>query len=303
MNGDAADRPVSMTWRESSTSAAARAMIVLSYCAFLTATCYCGADEAMIASSSSGEPTAGTTKVTVLSAVDRIRLDGKLTEDSWLLASKLPLSLIHPGGASNEMFVGYFSMTYDAERLYVGFEVADSNLQARGMGHDQADVNLPYDLVMVFLDVNCDDEHVIELHVNPLGAINDIFCIVPRAESPLRQRLKWGLLFISRWDIDDCIGRVHLHGTLNKTGDTDKGWSGEVSIPFKALMLPGGRQRPDETDVWRVQFAVQRGDEERAWVTWMPSAEIWFHHGIKNWGRVAFRANQTAQIVPRKEVK
>jgi len=228
--------------------------------------------------------------VTVRRAVERIRLDGRLTEDSWLLATRLPIRLVHPGAETNDP-AGYFVMTYDEDRLYVGFDIADTNLQARGSGRDQADVNPPNDLAMVFLDLNNDPEHIIELHVNPLGAVNDIFCLAPRNESPMRHRLKWGLMFISRWDIDGCAAAVSRRGTVNRTGDMDRGWSGEVSIPFSGLMMPAGRPRPDERDLWRVQFAIQRGEEEKPWMTWMPSLEPWFHHGVEKWGKVIFRGD------------
>ena len=79
-----------------------------------------------------------------------------------------------------------------------------------------------------------------------------------------------------------------LLGTVNEPGDTDTGWTAEVMIPFKSLMMPANRPTPAPGDSWRVQVAFQtdtdKGQRYHVWAA--PSFNAWHHHCVDHWGCV-----------------
>jgi len=220
-------------------------------------------------------------------AVDKIAVDGKLDEESWKKADSLPIDFIHPGGKKGEA-AGIGRMTWDGANFYISFELADTNVKAQGDTRDNANIVPPNDVVEIFIDINNDDEHFFELHLNPLNAFNDVFIERPRKESPLYNRLMFNLMFLQCWNMPEYETAVTVDGTVNKDDDKDKGWTAEIRLPFSSMMMPAGQKQPKPGDVWRVQLVVQNGDSKERYMEWSPNYDVWFHHSIDNWGRVEF---------------
>jgi len=216
-----------------------------------------------------------------------ITIDGKLDEETWAKAQRLPVDMIHTKGIKTEP-AGVFRMEWDDDNFYIGFEVPDDNIQAAGEEHDKCNIVPPNDVIEVFIDINGDSEHFFELHLNPLNAFNDIFIIRPPEDSPLQSRIRYGLMFINGWDMPEYETAATVDGTLNDD-KPDRKWCGEMRLPFKSLMMPIGKKNPAPGDTWRVQLVVQDGDvKDRRYMAWSPTYEGWFHHGIETWGRVEF---------------
>jgi len=226
-------------------------------------------------------------EVTIKKATDKITVDGKLDEESWKNAEKLPIDMLHAKGQKIEP-VGYARMTWDSTNVFIAFEVLDKTVQAEGDKRDNANIMPPNDVVEIFIDINNDPEHFFELHVNPLNAFNDLFIVRPRPESPLGKRMMFGLMFLNEYNLKDYETAVQVQGTLNKAGDADQGWTCEIRIPFESLLMPQGQKVPVPADVWRVQLVVQDGSSANRYVNWSPDYDVWYHHAIDNWGRVKF---------------
>lgn len=226
-------------------------------------------------------------EVTVKRAIGPMVMDGKLDEEAWKDAEKLPIDMLHSKGTTVEP-AGYGRMTWDATNLYVSFDVFDKDVQADGTTRDNANINPPNDVVEVFIDVNGDPEHFLELHVNPLNTFNDLFIIRPRAEDPLNQRIRYGLMFMPEWNMKAWETGAQVHGTQNQSNDVDKGWTCEMRLPFESLLIPLDRKLPGTGDVWGVQLVVQDGSSSNRYVNWSPDYEGWYHHCYDQWGRVRF---------------
>lgn len=220
-------------------------------------------------------------------AVDPIAIDGKLDEQSWKAAERLPIEIIH-NKAQKTTPGGFGRFTWDAENFYIAFEVIDTDIQAQGDGHDICDIVPPRDVVEIFLDTSNDDEHFLELHLNALNGFNDIFIIRPRDDSPLQSCLRYKLMFMNGWNLEKYQTAVQVNGTVNNAQDEDKGWTAEIKLPFKSLLLPVGQKQPKLGGVWRMQLVVQDGDAQERYLEWSPGYEAWFHHAIGTWGRVEF---------------
>ena len=226
-------------------------------------------------------------RVVAKKAVDKITVDGKLDEETWKQAVRLPIEFIHNTG--NKTAPGAFGrMAWDDDNFFIAFEVVDTDMQAKGDTRDTCDINPPNDVMEVFIDINNDDEHFIELHLNALNGFNDIFIERPRKESPLHARSPYNLFFFNGWNLADCQTAVQAAGTVNNAQDQDNGWTAEIRLPFKSLMMPAGRKAAKPGDVWRVQLVAQNGGAKDRYLEWSPNYEAWFHHAIANWGRVEF---------------
>ena len=218
---------------------------------------------------------------------DKIVIDGKLDEQTWQQAQRLPIEFIHNTGTKTTAG-GFGRMAWDDDSFYIAFELTDTDIQAQGDTRDNCNINPPNDVVEVFIDINNDDEHFIELHLNALNGFNDIFIVRPRKESPLYNRSPYHLFFLNGWNLADYQTAVQVSGTANNAQDQDKGWTAEIRLPFKSLMMPAGQQAAKPGDVWRVQLVDQNGGAKDRYLEWSPNYEAWFHHAISNWGRVEF---------------
>jgi hypothetical protein len=221
-------------------------------------------------------------------ATEPITIDGVLNEVDWKKSWRADIGIRHnTDGAKAIKPMGYATMLYSDEALYIGFQINDHDIRAEGDERDGADTEPPNDIVLLFLDVNGDDEHFLELQINPLNGFNDLFILRPRTQSPLRERLTYGLMFFEGHDLPEYKSAVTVQGTVNEPGDTDTGWTAEIMIPFKSLMMPANRPGPAVGDSWRVQIAFQTGtDKGHRYHVWAPSYNVWHHHCVDHWGRV-----------------
>ncbi|MEK7995495.1 MAG: carbohydrate-binding family 9-like protein [Planctomycetota bacterium] len=226
-------------------------------------------------------------EVAVKKAAGPMTMDGKLDEESWRNAEKLPVDMLHGKGVKVEP-AGFGRMTWDATNFYISFEVLDKDVRAEGASRDNGNIVPPNDVIEVFLDVNNDPEHFMELHVNPLNTFNDLFIVRPRAESPLNQRIRYGIMFMPEWGMASYETGAQVQGTLNNSNDVDTGWTCEMLLPFSSLLIPLDLKTPGTGDVWRVHLVVQDGGSSNRYVNWSPDYGGWYHHCFDEWGRVRF---------------
>ena len=95
-----------------------------------------------------------------------------------------------------------------------------------------------------------------------------------------------GGTFIMTWDFPGLKTAVKVQGTLNRSNDTDKGWSVEIMIPFDGLKRGGDDPRKNKE--WKANFSRVEWltKPEENWV-WSPTGIVDIHHPDK-WGTIRF---------------
>lgn len=222
-----------------------------------------------------------------------IAIDGRLEEQAWERAGRVPIRYRNSGGEQIDPPAGFARMCWDSQRLYLAIEVPDTDVRAQGKGHDAAGIATPNDVVEVFVDIADDPHHMIELHVNPLNARNDVFVIRPPEDTSLRRRTRWGMLFLRGFDLDDWHTATRVRGTVNDDSDRDEGWTVEIALPYSSLLMPfeklGRRQsHPRIGETWRLQLVVQNCNLPRRYYVWSATDNPWHHKAWDRWGRVRF---------------
>ncbi|MBM4163122.1 MAG: hypothetical protein FJ222_01570 [Lentisphaerae bacterium] len=255
----------------------------------VVSTLACGLGAAGCAMADAGERMPAQ-EATIQKAAGAMVVDGKLDEQAWQTAAKLPIAVLHnKNGKTLETPIGYARLTWDDANVYVAFDVTDDDIRAVGAGRDDVNLDAPNDLVEVFLDVHNDDHHFFEFHVNPLNGFTDLFILRPAKDTPLYQRLPpYKILFMKEYNLPAYETAVQIQGTLNDSEQKDAGWTAEIRLPYTSLMLPNGQKKPKVGDLWRVQLVIQNGGADNRYVNWSPTYDNWYHHSIATWGRIRF---------------
>ncbi|HEY3787831.1 MAG TPA: carbohydrate-binding family 9-like protein, partial [Urbifossiella sp.] len=112
---------------------------------------------------------------------------------------------------------------------------------------------------------------------------------------------KDGGLPITAWEITGLKTAVRVDGTINKSGDKDRGWTVEIRWPFEGLQELGTLKFPPrDGDRWRINFSRVEWDTEvvegqyrkvkdrpeHNWV-WSPQGVIDMHRP-ERWGYLQF---------------
>lgn len=203
---------------------------------------------------------------------DVLRIDGRLEEAAWLRIGQSPFFTDIVTGESAWLSTSV-SLLWDDQFLYVGYSVEEPNVQAELTVRDskiwkENDVEL-------FI---AGQDAYYELEINARNTIYEVFWIwkdilkqgnqyYGRPEfDPETNRVmtlagvgghvhprgeRWGFL---DWDFPGLQHAVDVQGTLNDSGDSDRGWTVELALPWAGLrLLADGRSLPPEHgDEWRV---------------------------------------------------
>jgi len=190
-----------------------------------------------------------------------IQIDGRLDESIW--------SLVPAVGAFRENSTGKPApfetearITYDDAFIYFAFRCVDTNVWST---RSKRDMHLwEEEVVEAFIQGSPTHPSYIELEVNPLGAMLDIFLLDIRKPIPYESwnstRLKWA---------------VQVDGTVDGQPG-DKGWTCEIALPFEDVVTAPNLP-PKPGDRWRLN--LYRGDSkpERAGLAWSPTGRPDFH--------------------------
>lgn len=158
-------------------------------------------------------------------AKEAITIDGKMDEPSWKNAEVRSFDYFFRRNEPLEKQKTKFRVLWDDENLYLFYEFEDTSLTARDTGRDGAPsmddcaeffcIPYPDSLSMHF---------VFEVNMNKAR----MDCIV------LWQYHENRNFFIWDYNPEYKVG-VTYDGTINNDQDTDKGWTMEFVIPFKAF--------------------------------------------------------------------
>lgn len=206
----------------------------------------------------------------------RMKIDGRVTDREWAAAEVCTaFGDIRGAGYAAPKYLTTLRMLWDDENLYVGAVLEEPDVRASVSRRD--DIVYHDNDFEVFLNPYGDKELYYELEVNALGTVMDLLMNRPYSE---------GGTYMMTWDFPGLELAVRVDGTLNRSGDTDRGWSVEMKIPFAALSRGG--QDPLGSRIWRANFSRVEWltKPEENWV-WAPTGVVDIHHPMR-WGYLRF---------------
>lgn len=142
-------------------------------------------------------------------------------------------------------------MTWTSEGLYIAAELLEPHVWAYLNKHDEI---VFYDNDFeVFIDPDNDTHRYYEIEINAANTIFDLFM-------PKPYRNNSGAMFA--YNTPGMKTAVSIQGTLNNPGDTDKGWTVEMFIPFMAVTMGNVAKVPADGEFWRLGFSRVEWDVE-----------------------------------------
>lgn len=168
-------------------------------------------------------------------ATGMIVIDGKLDDAAWKAAPTL--GFVFPWdtqtGARQKTSV---RLLWDDRSLYVGFDCEDADVVAHHQRRD--DPTYEDDAVEIFINPNPKQTFYYGLEMNARAVLYDYFFAFPKT-------------LLKRVDFSGVALAADIRGTLNQTGDKDRGWSLEVEIPWSNFdELSTRKGAPAVGDVW-----------------------------------------------------
>jgi Carbohydrate-binding family 9 len=190
-----------------------------------------------------------------------IKVDGKLDDAPWAKAHRIDDFVLNLDG-SPAPYKTEARVLYDDNFLYFSFRSVDDNIWATFKQRDQH--LWDEEVVEVFLQADPQQPGYIELEVNPLGTMLDIYLLDIRKplhyESWNSQKLKW---------------RVEVIGTVDGKGG-DQEWTCEIALPMEDI-VSAPHLPPRAGDRWRLNLYRVEQKPVPALLAWSPTLKDDFH--------------------------
>jgi hypothetical protein len=190
-----------------------------------------------------------------------VKVDGKLDDVVWTKAPRFGDFRMNLDGSPSASKTEAKAL-YDDNFLYVSFRCPDNNIWATLKRRDEH--LWEEEVVEIFLQADPHQSSYIELEVNPLGTMLDIYLLDIRKplhyESWNSQKLKWG---------------IQVLGTVDgKSGD--KEWTCEIALPMEDIVT--ARNLPPRVgDRWRLNLYRVEKLPTPALLAWSPTFKDDFH--------------------------
>jgi hypothetical protein len=197
----------------------------------------------------------------VLRASSPVEIDGKLDDAAWAKAPAVGPFVMNRDG-SPAPYRTEAKVLYDDKFLYFSFRSEDENVWATMRRRDE---HLWHEeVVEVFLQADPRVPHYIELEVNPLGTLLDIYLIDRRRNMPYES-----------WNSARARWAVRVDGKIDGRGG-DRGWTCEIALPFEDVVTaPNNPPRPG--DRWRMNLFRVESRPAPAGMAWSPTMQGDFH--------------------------
>ena len=208
-----------------------------------------------------------------LAAGDKIVVDGKGDEAAWgAAASTGPFVDVGSGrSAASYPVTGSAKLAWDDLNMYVLIEVKDPDVlgfftDKGAQPKDWTDTGQPmtwnHDTAEIMIDPDGDGDNVnyYELQINPANKVFksqfDAYNM-PKTEPQ-------GPFGHEDWE-PRMKTAVVVHGTIDKPGDKDEGYTVEAAIPWTAFTKGAKTLPPKPGDVWRMNFYAMENNGGTAW--------------------------------------
>ena len=201
-----------------------------------------------------------------------IKVDGKLDDAAWTIAPTVG-EFVNNSDGSQSQYKTEARVLYDDNFLYFSFRCADDNIWSTMKRRDEH--LWEEEVVEVFLQADPGQPSYIELEVNPLGTMLDIYLL--GARKPLHYE---------SWNSEKLQWAVQVDGTVDGKGG-DHGWTCEIALPMEDIVTAPHRP-PQPGDRWRMN--LYRGEQlpKPAALAWSPTLQDDFHIP-KRFGEIVFR--------------
>lgn len=227
-------------------------------------------------------------------------IDGKLDDPAWVAAPwSDPFRDIEGDRKPDPPLRTRMKMLWDDHALYIAAELEEPHVWGTITRHDA--VIFHDNDFEVFLDPDADNHNYGELELNARNTAWDL--LLPRP-------YKDGGPAVNGWEIVGLQTGVHVDGTLNNPGDSDRGWTLEIAWPWAGLKeLARCPVPPTDGHQWRINFSRVEWDHkvvggeyqkvpkrpEHNWV-WSPQGVIDMHRP-ERWGIIQFSTAAPGTVV------
>ena len=196
-------------------------------------------------------------------------------------------------------------MLWDDNYMYFAAEMEEPHLWATVTERDEV-IYVDNDFE-IFIDPDGDTHNYVEIEVNAMGTIWDLFLTRPYRD---------GTTPLNSYNIDGLKCQVGLNGTINNASDIDRGWTVEMAVPWEALIdLTKGKRKPYPGEYWRINFSrvqweldiidgqYQKAKDANNGKKLPEKNWVWSEQGVVNmhmpekWGLVFFSGNISAKEV------
>jgi hypothetical protein len=201
-----------------------------------------------------------------------IKVDGKLKEEAWKKALAVG-DFVNNSDGSKSPYKTEAKVLYDENFLYFAFRSLDNNIWSTLKRRDEH--LWEEEVVEVFLQGDPGQPSYIELEVNPLGTMLDIYLL--GARKPLHYE---------SWNSEKLRWAVHVIGTVDgKAGDQQ--WTCEIALPMEDVVT-APHHPPQPGDRWRMNLYRAEHLPTPAGLAWSPTLQDDFHVPAK-FGEIVFR--------------
>jgi len=212
----------------------------------------------------------------VLRASQPIVVDGRLNDPAWGQAPLLGPIVNNRDGSASPL-ITEMKVLYDDKFLYFASRFVDDNIWATMKKRDEH--LWTEEVFEVFLQADLKQTSYIELEVNPLGTLIDIFLLDVRKP-----------LHYESWNSEKIQWAVQVDGTVDgKPGD--KEWICEIALPMEDI-VPAPSIPPKPGDRWRLNLYRVEKLPQPASLSWAPTGGDF--HRPHLYGEIIFTDRRTA---------
>jgi len=215
-----------------------------------------------------------------LRAAAPIHIDGKLDDAAWHNAPwTADFVDIEGDSQPRPKYRTRVKMLWDDQYLYIAAELEEPDVKATLTQHDS--VIFKDNDFEVFIKPLPDTASYYEFEINALNTGWDLFLPKPYNQDGQPD---------NSWDIQGLKTAIAVQGTLNQSGDKDRGWTVEIAYPLSAFASRQAVPKPRDGTTWRINFSrvewtVGKPKEDN-WV-WSPQGVIDMHVP-ERWGFLRF---------------
>lgn len=206
-----------------------------------------------------------------------INIDGRLDEPAWKQAKPVGKFVNNRDGSAAAVDTEA-RILYSEKYIYFAFRAVDTNIWSTFKRRDEH--LWLEEVVEVFIQASQQPPNYIELEVNPLGTMLDIYLLDKRKPIPYES-----------WNSRNLKWAVRVDGSVDGK-DGDREWTCEIALPFEDVVTAPNIP-PKSGDRWRMNlFRVERRPKV-AELAWSPTLEDDFHV-LPRFGELVF----TDRVVP-----